>query len=218
MKIVRDRPRHEDIISTALHGTGVGCAIAALSVLTVLASGYPGAGPVLLMILYGVTAMASYAASTLYHLFRDKPVGRHFQTLDHCLIYTHIAGTTTAPAILALYDHFGLLLAILSWSFALVGIVIRVFFFRKLHAISPLFYLAVGFIVFAWSGPIVDVLGVGALLLIAGGGLSYAVGVVIFSLDRLPYNNVIWHLFVLGGSVCHFLAIVLFVLPVAEAG
>ena len=113
--------------------------------------------------------MASYAASTLYHLLRDRRIGQHFQTLDHCFIYTHIAGTTTAPAILALYDHQGLLLAVLSWTLAIAGIVIRVFFFKKLHAISPLFYLTVGFIIFAWSRPIIDVMGVGALLLIAGG-------------------------------------------------
>lgn len=215
--MLRQRRRQEDLISVLLHGLGVACAIAALSVLTVLGAYREGAAPVLLMILYGITLTFSYGASTLYHLFRTRRIATLFQTLDHIAIYLLIAGTTTVPAVLALHDHLGWLLALISWSLAALGILGRLFLFRRLHSWSPYFYLLMGFAVAAWAGPIVEVMGVGALLLILGGGLSYAVGVVFFGWNRLPFNNVIWHVFVIGGSVCHFLAIVLYVLPLADA-
>ena len=206
----------EEIAHAVIHGIGAVTSIAGLIVLVSLAAMYGGALHVITCAVFGAALTLTYVASTLYHAW---PVSRHriknrLQVLDHCSIYVLIAGTYTPVLLVLLGGTLGWTLLVLVWVVAILGIVLKMTpSFRDRQSLSLVSYLGCGWLALIAIKPLVTALEAGALWLILAGGIIYTVGVIFYCWDRLAYNHVIWHLFVLAGSTLHFLAVLLYVIP-----
>jgi hemolysin III len=162
--------------------------------------------------IYGASLVTLYAASTLYHSTISLELKRKLQVLDHCCIYLLIAGSYTPFALLLFRETFGFWLLGFAWSFALIGIAIKLFFGNRYSAIGVVSYLAMGWVgVFAVQ-PMYQALGLIPLVLVVAGGLAYTLGMIFFGWHSLRHHHAIFHVFVLIGSVIHFFAITIYVL------
>jgi len=163
--------------------------------------------------IYGSTLVILYAASTLYHSIQSPRAKRVLRIIDHGAIYLLIAGTYTPFTLVNLRGGLGWTLFGVVWTLAALGIVFKVFHVDRVPIVSTLVYLSMGWlVVIAWK-PVVTLIPVGGLALIAAGGAAYTLGVFFFAANRIPYNHAIWHLFVLAGSIFHYVAVLLYVLP-----
>lgn len=205
----------EEIANSVTHGIGVVLAIAGLGVLTAFASRFGNAWHIASVSVYGATLILLYTASTLYHgipLPRAKAV---LQVLDHVAIFLLIAGTYTPFTLVNLRGPWGWSLFGGIWSLAILGLFFEITPLRRYRRISLLLYLGMGWAVVAAIRPMIQSVAPGGLLLLLAGGLSYTFGVGFYVWRGLRYHHAVWHLFVLGGSICHFLAILFYVIPLA---
>ena len=155
------------------------------------------------LLIYCLTMILLYSASTLYHYLPIGDAKRFFRVLDHSNIYLLIAGTYT-PVLLYVNSSKANLVCILIWIIALFGIIFSLFFLGRLKPLHSFLYVLMGwFIVFFWND-IVTQLPSGLLAFILYGGIFYTVGVVFYSLKKLPHFHAIWHIFVLAGTIFHF--------------
>lgn len=209
---IRELSRSEEITNAILHGIGLGLAIAALVVLVVFARMYGEGRHVVAFSIYGSTLVILYLASTLYHSFPRGKVKDIFRVLDHACVYLLIAGTYTPLTLIALRGTLGWTIFGVVWGIALVGIVFKIFFIKKFIVLSTLLYLAMGWLIVVAVKPLVVSVNQTSLLFLLIGGLLYTVGTAFYGWQKMKYNHAVWHLFVLGGSICHFFT-VLFLLP-----
>ena len=205
----------EEIANTLTHGFGLALSIFGLVVLVYLASIYGDIWHILSSIVYGLSLVVLYAASTFYHGSSSPERKKTLQLIDHCCIYLLIAGTYTPFTLVALRGTFGTGLFILVWAFALIGIALKIFFHDKIPAASVISYLVMGWIGIFAVQPLFEKLGWMPLILIVAGGLIYTLGTIFYGWKSLKHHHAVWHLFVLGGSICHFLAISIYVLTYA---
>ncbi len=203
----------EDIANSVTHGVGAALAVAGLAVLVSLAAKQGDPWRVVSFSVYGTTLVLMFLCSTLYHAIRIPRVSRLFRILDHAAIYLLIAGTYTPFALVTLRGPWGWTLFGIVWGLAAAGIVLKTIFIGRFEGISVAIYIAMGWIVVVAARPVLDTVPLPGVLWLAAGGILYTGGVVFYAMKRLPLNHAVWHLFVLGGSVCHFLAILLYVLP-----
>lgn len=200
----------EEVASLLTHALGVVIAVIALVVMVVLAAG--DTLKVVSAAVFGSSLVLLYSSSTLYHFFTSPRWKARFQTLDHICIYLLIAGSYTPFTLVTLKGPWGWSLFGAVWAMALGGVFMKTLWKgRKDHWISTALYLLMGWLIVIALGPLWRNLEGGGMALIVSGGLAYTLGVVFFAWHRLPFNHAIWHLFVLGGSVCHVLAASLFV-------
>ena len=164
-------------------------------------------------IVYGLSLVSLYTFSTFYHGLRHGKAKNVFHILDHCGIYLLIAGSYTPVLLVSIGGTTGWVLFAIQWAFAGVGIVIKVFYTGKYDLISTLMYAVMGWmIVIRWQD-LVDAIPSPALMLLLAGGISYTAGIVFYLLDtRMKYLHFVWHLFVMTGSVLHFIMIVKYVI------
>lgn len=205
----------EEVANTLTHGFGLLLSIAGLVVLVILARIYGDILHIASAIVYGLSLVTLYAASTFYHGATSPKAKENLQLLDHCCIYLLIAGSYTPFTLIALRGAFGYSLLAFVWLFAVVGIVLKVFFHKKFPAASVISYIVMGWIGLIAVQPLFLALGIMPILLIVAGGLIYSIGVIFYSWKSLKHHHAVWHLFVLGGSILHFLAISIYVLPYA---
>jgi hemolysin III len=203
----RAAARRQERASSATHALGLVLALCAVPALMILA--YLRGTPLHLagFGVYGGALVLAYAASTLYHHARKPRLRRRFRVLDHVAIYLLIAGTYT-PVVLLFVEGFwrwAILGAV--WALAALGAAFKLYYTGRYPRVSLAFYLAMGWGIVLAPRPILDALPLPVLLWLLAGGLLYTVGAVFYRWERVPYNHVVWHLFVLGGSVCHFVAI-----------
>ena len=158
------------------------------------------------VIIYGSSVVILFTASTFYHLAVDQKKKYYLRITDHISIYFLIAGTYTPVLLISLVDSLGWILFYLVWTITALGIVMKLFFTGKFEVFSTLMYLAMGWLIVFDLSSLADKINEGMVFLIAG-GVAYTVGVVFYTFERIPYNHVIWHLFVLIGAFCHFLMI-----------
>lgn len=205
--------RGEEIANWVTHGIGLAASIVGLTLLIVYASVRGDAWHVVSFTVFGLTLLVLYTVSTLHHARRDGRAKRLFRRLDHAAVFLLIAGTYT-PFLLAHLRG--------PWSWTLFGIVWGVcgagalfqFFFGVQHRLAAnLAYLLVGWLIVVAFGPMIAHVPRGGLWLLLAGGLCYLCGVVFYRWRRLRYHHAVWHGFVLGGSTCHYLAVLLFLLP-----
>ncbi|MEM9667264.1 MAG: hemolysin III family protein, partial [Bacteroidota bacterium] len=161
---------------------------------------------------YGGALVFLYAASTLFHSVRGQRLKFVFQVIDHVAIFVMIAGSYTPFALVVLRDAMGWTMLGLAWSIALVGIVYKICSSHRFKALSTLLYVAMGWMAVLFLEPLFQALPAAGIWWLVAGGLSYTVGVVFFVWERLPFSHAIWHVFVLIGSVCHFVVIWKYVL------
>jgi hemolysin III len=165
---------------------------------------------------YGVTLILSYAATTLYHGVRHAPRKERLRVLDHCAVYTLIAGSYTPLAVAGLGGKTGWLLLAAVWSLAGIGIAFKLRFRFRFPGTSVLIYLLMGWLGLVTIQEVMAVMGQQGFVLLAAGGLAYTIGTIFFGAKRLRYHHAVWHLLVILGSGFHFLAISGYVLaPVA---
>ena len=211
--LVNRKSSREEIANTITHGVGLGFAIAAVSVLVVFASLRGTAWHIVSCSIYGGTLVILYLASTLYHWVQSPVAKRLLKIFDHCSIYLLIAGSYTPFTIVSIQGGWGWTLFGLIWGMAILGIVFKTFHTGKYEAFSTMLYLAMGWIVIIAIKPLFASIPLMGFLWIVAGGLLYTFGVLFYCLDRIPFFHAIWHVFVLGGSACHFFAVLFYVLP-----
>jgi hemolysin III len=204
--------------NTLTHGAGLAFSVVALAVLVVLASLHGSARAVVACSVYGATLVLLYLASTLYHGTRHPRAKRVLQIIDHAAIYLLIAGSYTPYMLVSLGGAWGWSMLGVVWGLAILGVLYESFFFGRLKVIPLLVYLGMGWMIVVALRPLLAHVPLPGILWLLAGGLAYTVGVAFYVAERWPYMHAIWHLFVMGGSACHFISVLLYVLPRAAAG
>lgn len=211
-KVIRAYTLGEEIANSVIHGLGIGLGVAALTILVAFAAlaggGYKLAGA----IVFGIALVLEYTASTLYHSFPQPRVKHIFKILDHAGIYVLIAGTYTPFCLVTLRGSSGWWLFGIVWSLAVIGISTEAFWAYRPRWLSAAVYLGMGWLVVVALRPLTEGLDPAGLWLLVAGGLCYTVGTIFYVLKKVPYMHAVWHVWVLAGSVCHFLAVLLYVI------
>ncbi len=203
----------EEIAHATTHGLGLLLSIAGLVVLVVFATIRGNAWHVVSVAVYGATLVVLYAASTFYHALPSPKTKKFFRALDHSAIYLLIAGTYTPFTLVNLRGGWGWTLFGMVWGLATLGVVLEIVAKRRMKVLSLVLYVGLGWLVAIAIKPLLAAVATGGLVLMVAGGLAYTGGVVFYASRRIPFNHAIWHVFVLGGSVCHFFAVLLYVIP-----
>lgn len=203
----------EEIASAITHGIGTAFSIVGLTLLLVWAAHLEDWWRVVSVSIYGGALVFLYLASTLYHAIQHLTTKRVFHILDHVGIFLLIAGTYTPILLIKLRDWQGWLFLGLIWGLALVGASIKAFFMGRYVNLSTFAYVAMGWSSLFLVKALAAAVGMGGMAWLVAGGLSYSLGVIPFLWERLPFNHAIWHLFVIGGSVCHYVLICQYILP-----
>ena len=210
---VREYSRGEEIANWVTHGIGLAASVAGLTLLIVFASLRGDAWHVVSFTVFGLTLLVLYTASTLYHMQRSDRAKAIFRKLDHAAIFLLIAGTYTPFLLTHLRGPWGWTLFGIIWGLCGAGAVFQLFFGERYRLSSTLAYLFVGWLIVLALKPMITHVPHGGLWLLLAGGLCYTLGVVFYLWRRLRYHHAAWHTFVLGGSTCHYLAVLLFLLP-----
>lgn len=195
------------------HGLGLALSVVGLTLLIVFASRRGDAWHVVSFTVFGLTLLALYTISTLHHLRRAGRARTIFRKLDQAAIFLLIAGTYTPFLLTNLRGPWGWTLFGVIWGLCGAGAVFQLFFGERYRLTSTLAYLFVGWLIVVALKPMIASVPPGALWLLLAGGLCYLSGVLFYWWRRLRYHHAVWHTFVLGGSTCHFLAVLLFLLP-----
>lgn len=204
--------KKEEVAHAITHGIGALLSMVAL-VLLIVSSALNGSALVIVSTtVFGCTMLFMYVSSTIVH---SLPVGKWkdiFLIIDHASIYVFIAGTYTPFVLIQINGGFGWTLFGIVWGCAFMGIILKLFFVKKFVILSTFFYILMGWmIVIAWK-PLTEALHTNGIILLVTGGIIYTLGSVFYVWKRIPYHHVIWHVFVLAGSIFHFFAIFLYVI------
>lgn len=202
----------EELAHGISHGLGTALSIVGLVFLLLAACRYGDSWHIVSASIYGSTLILLYAASTLYHLIPASKLKKVFQKLDHGMIYVLIAGTYTPFTLISLRGAWGWTLFGVVWGLAVVGFGLEIFLRRRIQWLSLSLYLGLGWLVIFAIRPMLAAVPTGGMLLLLGGGLLYSLGITFYVWKKLLYHHAIWHLFVIGGSICHFYAIYAYVI------
>jgi hemolysin III len=203
----------EEFANTITHGFGLLLSIAGFVFLVILASIKGDFWYIASSVLYGLSLVTLYAASTFYHGATSPKLKKTLQIVDHCCIYVLIAGSYTPFTLIVLRSGIGQNLFYFVWAFALIGILMKIFFGTRFSFITVLSYLVMGWIGLIAVQPLFTALGLAPIALIVAGGVAYSIGVIFFAWHSIKHHHAIWHIFVLAGSIFHFLAIAIYVIP-----
>ena len=164
------------------------------------------------IILFSFGLLLVYSSSSVYHFVINPRLKKKFQILDHISIYYLILGSYAPVCLITLYEYSGINIFITVLILSIIGTLIKLFFTGRFQIFSLLLYLAMGWLIVIDINFLFELLNIEAKLLLIIGGLSYTLGTIFYSLDKIKYFHSIWHLFVLAGSVSHYLMILLYVL------
>ncbi len=204
----------EEIFSSVSHGVGALFAVIGGSVVVTLAAVYGSALEVAASAIYAVSLFLLYTMSTLYHAFPFPRVKYLFRIFDHSSVFLLIAGTYTPFMLITLQGVTkGFIIFLVNWAAAVVGITFNSISLKKFAKPSLVLYLVMGWSVVFAIGDVVARMQRGGVVLLFLGGVFYTVGVVFYVMKKIKYTHAVWHLFVLVGSVLHYLCIVIYVLP-----
>jgi len=210
--------RGDEVASSLIHGIGIVLSIAGLAVLVAFAARFGDARAVVASAVFGTTLILLYTASTLYHAIPGAMARRVLRTLDHIAIFLLIAGTYTPFTLLALPGVWGWSLFGTIWALAIIGSMLEVGLLKRYRKAAVFLYVAMGWVAMIAFKPLSESLSTGGMGLLIAGGVAYTAGVPFYLARKLPYHHSVWHFFVLAGSVLHYLAVLLYVLPDAPAG
>jgi len=209
---LRDRTQSlgEEIANSVSHGIGLLAALAAVPVLVLAAVQRRGAVGIVGASVFAATIVLLYLASTLYHALPRNRAKRVFQILDHGAIYLLIAGTYTPFALGLLRDTWGWTLFGLVWGLAVAGVLLKAVGGVRHSTLSTCLYLAMGWLILIAAKPLWLHVPTWGLFWLLSGGIAYTAGVAFFAARRARYSHFVWHLFVLAGTACHFIAVLLY--------
>ena len=203
----------EELAHGITHAIGAVLAVVGLVFLLLATIRFGNSSHIVSAAVYGASLVLLYLASTLYHLIPNPGVKGILQKLDHTMIYILIAGTYTPLTLVTLRGGWGWTLFGLVWGMAVCGVVLELVLQKRIHWLSIVLYLGMGWLIVIAGKPLFLSLAAGGLILLVVGGLCYSLGVIFYVWKKLAYNHAIWHLFVLAGSAAHFFAIFFYVYP-----
>ena len=201
----------EEIWHAITHGVGLALSIAGLAILVAFAALQGSALVITSSAIFGATLIILYGASTLYHAITHTQIKKIFQQFDHASIYFLIAGTYTPVTLISLGGAWGWTIFSIIWGAALVGVFLKFAYPGRFEKLSLVLYILMGWMIVAAMQPLMENMESGGLWLMLAGGLAYTVGIVFYVWDSLPFNHTIWHLFVLGGSILHYLMVLIYI-------
>ena len=207
----------EELANSITHGIGLALSIAGFVFLLVLAVMRGTAWHIVGCAVYATTLVCVYAASTLYHGIPRPHFRRILRILDHSAIYLLIAGTYTPFLLVNLRGPWGWSLLGVVWSLAIAGIVFKIWFVDHFQILSTAIYIAMGWLALIAVKPLFAAVPISGFIWLVAGGLLYTFGVLFFAWKRVPFNHAIWHIFVMAGSICHYLAVLYSVVPRVKA-
>ena len=210
---VSGESRLEEAVNCLTHGFGLLLSIGGLALLVALAAVYGNRWHVIGCSVYSVTLVMSYAASTLYHGCSSLTQKRAFRQIDHAFVYLLIAGTYTPFTLVTLHGGWGWSLFAIVWGIAIAAIGVKLVFISRFNQASVPVYLSLGWLSVIAIVPLLERLPVSGVMWLVAGGVAYTIGAVFLVRKPLPFSHGLWHLAVLAGSGCHYLAIVLYVIP-----
>ena len=202
----------EEVWHAITHGVGLALSIAALTIMVAYSSMSGSVISVIASALFGTTLIILYGSSTLYHAITHHELKKKFQQFDHASIYVLIAGSYTHVTLVSLGDTLGYSIFAVVWGVSIIGIYLKFAYPGRFEKLSLGLYLLLGWLIVIAIKPLLEVMEPGGLWLLLIGGLFYTFGVIFYVWDNLPFNHAIWHLFVMGGSVSHFLMVLLYVI------
>jgi len=207
----------EEVANTITHGFGLVLSLAGFIVLVTLACLRGEPLLIAACLVYGFSLIVLYAASTIYHGTTSPELKHALRLVDHCCIYLLIAGTYTPFASVIIDDTIGRSVLAAIWVFAVGGILLKLLFRDRFQALSVVLYLVMGWLGVLAIQPMLEALGVVPVILAIAGGVAYSLGVVFYASHRIPHNHAVFHVFVLAGSILHFVAVVVYVVPYRAA-
>lgn len=205
--------KKEEVANGITHGMGVLFGIVALVVLLIFSIQKKDTLSIVAFSIYGFCLTFMYLSSTLYHSITNEKAKKILRVFDHSSIYLFIAGTYTPIALLSMEGGLRIGIMIAVWTIAVIGVIFKIFTagkFDRYKAVSLIMYIAMGWIALFTIKPIIKMTSLNFFLWILGGGLAYTIGTIFYSIKKIPYSHAIWHVFVLGGTVLHFVGILLY--------
>lgn len=203
----------EEICNSITCGVGFCLSLAALVMLIVSARRMDDAWRMVGVSIYGTSLALLFLCSTLYHAIPSKKAKDVFEILDHCTIYVLIAGTYTPFTLVTLRGAWGWSLLGVVWGLAILGIVFKAIFLSRFRVLSAVVYLLMGWLVVIAVRPLLQHLAAAGIGWLLAGGVIYSAGLIFYAWKTLPFHHTVWHVFVLVGSGCHFVAVLKYVLP-----
>jgi hemolysin III len=203
----------EELANSITHAAGFALSMAGFVMLIYLAATRGTARHIVSCAIYGATLISVYAASTLYHAIPSARAKRVLRILDHSAIYLLIAGTYTPFLLINLRGAWGWSLFGVIWGLAAAGIVLKVWFVEHFAILSTVIYIAMGWLAVIAAKPLLAAIPRNGIAWLLAGGVMYTAGVVFYASKRIRFGHVIWHVFVMAGSACHYVAVLLVVLP-----
>ncbi len=203
----------EEIANSVTHGIGAGLSIAGLTLLVVLAVMNGNITQIVSFSIYGATLVILYLASTLYHSFQQPRVKKVFRIFDHAAIFLLIAGTYTPFLLVGVRGTMGWTLLLVVWGLALLGVGFKALFINRFQKVSVLAYILMGWLSVIAIREMIANIPLGGLIWLAAGGGVYTLGIIFYMLKKYRYTHTVWHVFVLGGSICHYFAILFYLAP-----
>jgi len=198
--------RSERIADGTMHAVGVLGAVTGAVVLIIWSSGNITAGQIAAISVYGATLIATFVASAFYHMTPWESIRPTLRRFDHAAIYLKIAGTYT-PLVVMIGSGFAYVVLAVVWGLAVVGMVLKLFFWRTPGRFGPALYLIMGWLSLALIWSLWPIVPVSAMVLMAAGGLLYTAGVPFYASETMKFSIAIWHGFVVAASACFFAAI-----------
>lgn len=212
MSSVSGQTRAEEVANSLIHGVGLLLALGGVSVLITFGSLYGNAWHIVSFSVYSATLLIVFVISTIYHAIRSDRHKRWLQIVDHSAIYLLIAGTYTPFTLVPLNGGWGWTIFGIEWGIAVAGITFKSIFGDRHDVISTGGYLVMGWLIVIALNPLMENLSTAGLVWLVLGGVSYTLGAVFYLWERIPFSHAIWHVFVLGGAICHYFAILFHVL------
>jgi hemolysin III len=206
-------PPAEERINILSHAMALLLSIAGLLALVTRALLHGNGLHLVSFAVFAISLIALYTASTAYHSTRQPALRVRLRTIDHAAIYVLIAGTYTPFALVTLQGPVGWTVFAVTWGMAATGIVLKLFFTGRFTVFSTLMYVFMGWIIVFFIEPLTARFPPAGLAWLLAGGISYTLGAVLYSIPKIPYHHAVFHVFVVLGSVCHFVAVYRYVLP-----
>jgi hemolysin III len=203
----RKQSLQEEFANSITHGFGILFSIIAISLLVTFSVLNGTAIHIVSCSLFGGSILLLYTFSTLYHAFQEEKIKSWLRTFDHIGIYFLIAGTYTPFLLLAVGGLWGWIFFGIVWSLTLFGLIFKIFYTHRFKRASLLLYLTMGWLAVFLVKPLVENLTITTLALIVSGGLSYTLGTIFYTRQQMRFAHTIWHIFVLAGTILHFIAI-----------
>ena len=207
--VLHERPQSlgEEIANSVSHGIGLLLALVAFPVLVIAALRRGDVAGIVGATVFATTVVLLYSTSMLFHAFPQSCAKRVFQVLDHSAIYLLIAGTYTPFTLGVLHGTWGWTLFVLVWSMAVVGVVLKALGGIRYNTASTLVYIAMGWLVVIAADTVWTLVPGWGIFWLFAGGIAYTAGAVFFLAERVRYLHFVWHLFVIAGTACHFVAV-----------